>query len=107
MTPIQSGNTNGINLTHNFGESIATVHTHPNEKFESLFSMPDIKSMLDGEMNWSVALYDENGRVMADLFDAYTYSSYQDALGNEQTDLELAKRLNREMLIGKYVLGEL
>jgi len=110
MTPIQKGNDAGITLTHNFGESVATVHTHPIETYESLFSRADIASMLNGGMEWSVVIYDHNGFAIADLFDAKLYDSYEGAIStkkNSESDLESVRRLNKELLTGRYELGKL
>lgn len=107
MTPLIEGERTSIALPIS-DDTIATFHTHPNEKYESLFSITDIKSMFESKVAFSVAIFDENGVVVADVFDT-EYESFGEAVKNiapnTTSKLELMKKLNEEIHVEKLEIG--
>lgn len=110
-TPIQRGENHGIVIEYNEGSPIGTIHTHPTERFESLFSLQDMKSMIDGDLQFSAAIFDEGGVAVADVFEPTGYSSFKELESSlyEQgdTNIELSRRMNEDLHSCKIELGEL
>jgi len=60
------------------GTPIATVHTHPDVKFDYLFSLTDIQSLIENHFNFSVVAYEKNGLQFAEVFAPMEIADFDD-----------------------------
>lgn len=99
-TPIQKGDNNG--LTIHYGRTpYISAHTHPDEKYETLFSATDIRSLLNSPIQYGTILYDDNSRAYADIFQA------QDTQLPKQPNLQQIRRHSNKLRYETVDLGEM
>mgnify|MGYP006934452560 FL=1 len=99
-TPIQKGDNNG--LTIHYGRTpFISAHTHPDEKYETLFSATDIRSLLNSPIQYGTILYDDNSRAYADIFQA------QDTQLPKQPNLQQIRRHSNKLRYETVDLGEM
>jgi len=99
-TPIQKGDNNG--LTIHYGRTpYISAHTHPDEKYETLFSATDIRSLLNSPIQYGTILYDDNSRAYADIFQA------QDTQLPKQPNLQQIRRHSNKLRYETIDLGKI
>ena len=99
-TPIQKGDNNG--LTIHYGRTpFISAHTHPDEKYETLFSATDIRSLLNSPIQYGTILYDDNSRAYADIFQT------QDTQLPKQPNLQQIRRHSNKLRYETVDLGEM
>lgn len=96
-TPIQSGRNGSITLTYT-GRPLATAHTHPDEQYERLFSYQDIRSYINGPMEFAYLVYDDGDEAIADIYKTNKYNTFGELIQDHNKSLPALKDINAELL---------
>lgn len=99
---IPSPTTKWFGLLRN-GEDIGVIHTHPNEPFDSLFSLKDIKTFTNSDLLFSAAAFDEgeDGDILVDVFTNTRFDSFDELkehIGKGEKRMEFIKKANETLL---------
>lgn len=110
MTEIQKGDTHSIKLEYpenqdvfSNTEILGLIHTHPNEAYDSLFSLTDIKTLIESDFHFSASIFDEDkqGDILVDIFTDRGLGSIRElntSISNTNNELDYIKQANDFLL---------
>jgi len=105
-TQIQTGSDGSITLQFGNGRPVATAHTHPREQYEALFSPTDIRSYINGPMEFAYLVYDDGPVAVADIYQTNEYENYQHLRAQvDGTGIQPVRRMNDLLYKGTVRLG--
>lgn len=87
---------------------IGSIHTHPNERHESLFSATDLQQLFENDLIFSASLFDEGDSVIADVFtkgNFETFDELKESVSGNISSMGFISRANEELIECTLNLG--